>query len=43
MKPTVLLSTPLKRRSTICMTGRTAAVTLARRLAWKRYILTKRN
>jgi hypothetical protein len=43
MTPTVLLFTPLKRRSTICTTGSTAAVALAIRLAWKRYILKTRS
>lgn len=43
MNPTVLLSTPLKRSRIICTTGKKAAVDLATRLAWKRYILVMRS
>jgi hypothetical protein len=34
---------PLKRSRTICATGKKAAVALATRLAWKRYILVMRS
>lgn len=43
MNATVLLSMPLKRRRTIWATGRRAAIALATRLAWKRYILVMRS
>lgn len=43
MNPMVLRSTPLNRSSTICAAGRSEAIALAARLAWKRYVLVMRS